>query len=208
MLVKEFMTVNPVTVEPQTPINDALYIMRKKNIRRLPLVEHGKLVGIITEGDLREVSPSPATTLSVWELNYVLSKTTVNNFAHKKVVTVDPDSTIESAALLMRQNKIGGLPVVEGDQLVGIITGVDILDAFIDIMGFKYPGERVVIQVEDKVGVLNDVASTVKAEGANITSLAMYHKTPGYAQFVMRLDTKGSNQVINKLQEKGYQVNK
>ena len=204
MLVREFMTTNVVTISSETTISEALYTMRKKKIRRLPLIENGKLVGIVTAGDLREVSPSPATSLSVWELNYVLAKITVNDFAAKKLITISPDATVEEAAMLMRKNKIGGLPVVEGDTLVGIITGIDILDAFIEIMGYKYPGERIVLKVEDKAGVLSQVAEIIKEEEANITSMAMYHKVPGFAQLVMRLNTKDSSSVIDKLKQKGY----
>lgn len=206
MLVKEFMTTNPVTISPETPIDDALFLMRKRKVKRLPILEKGKLVGIITEADLREAFPSTATTLSVWESNYLISKITVNSFAVKNVVTTTPDSTVEKAALLMRQNNISGLPVLDGDELVGIITGADILDSFIDIMGYKYPGERIVLQVEDKAGVLADIATIAKEAGANITSLAMFHKVPGFAQLVMRLDTKSFDSVTTKLKDKGFSV--
>jgi CBS domain-containing protein len=134
MTVRDWMTPNPITVDPQTPINEAYSIMKKNRIRRLPVVDREKLVGIVTIGDIREASPSDATSLSIWEQNYLLSKLTVGNIMTKNPITVTPDTTIRDAAALMLEHKIGGLPVVEGGKVVGIITESDIFRLLVKVM--------------------------------------------------------------------------
>ena len=130
MLVRDHMTPNPVTITPQHTVADAFSLLRENKIRRLPIVDKGKLVGIITDRDLREVSPSPATSLSIFEINYLLSKMTIDKVIKKqKLITIGPDAYLEEAALLMRQYGIGALPVVEDGKLVGIITESNIFDA-------------------------------------------------------------------------------
>lgn len=206
MFVRQFMTSQVFTVSPNESIADTLALMRDKKIDRLPVLEKGKLVGFVTDGDLREVSPSPATTLSVFELNYLVAKTPIRDVAIKKVVTCDPDTRIEDAALLMREHRIGGLPVLEEGNLVGIITGYDILDAFLDIMGSRSPGERVVIEAKDKIGVLLDIATTIKQFEVNVTSLAFYHKKENQIQFLVHLNGEQVDEVKVSLEEKGYNL--
>jgi len=123
------MTSNPYTISPDATIAEALDIMRSHKVRRLPVVKSGKLVGIVTEREMLEVSPSKATTLSVFELNYLLAKTKVSAVMTKDVITISPDALLEEAALLMRDNTVGALPVVENGKLVGIITETNIFDA-------------------------------------------------------------------------------
>jgi len=124
--VKEWMTANPITIDSAAKISDAHQMMKAKSVRRLPVLHGGKLVGIITIGDVREASPSDATTLSIWELNYLWAQLTVEKIMSKKLLTVKPDQSILDAAQLMLEQKVSGLPVVEGDHLVGIITESDI----------------------------------------------------------------------------------
>lgn len=124
--VKDWMTSNPVTIDSSTKISDAHQTMKAKSVRRLPVLHNGKLVGIITIGDVREASPSDATTLSIWELNYLWAQLTVEKVMTKNVIFVSPDQPILDAAQIMLEKKISGLPVVQGDQLVGIITESDI----------------------------------------------------------------------------------
>ena len=202
MYVRSRMTVNPFTIAPDTMIADALELMREKNINRVPVVKDGKLVGIVTERKVMEVSPSSATSLSVFEVNYLLSKTKVEQVMTKKVVTVSPDDLLEVAALKMRDNNVGGLPVVENGKVVGIITESNIFDAFIEIMGFREQGSRnsILIQ-EDRPGVLAEMAKTIAACNINITRLAIYHD-----EIVLRVDTKEPEQLIQSLQEKGFQI--
>jgi CBS domain-containing protein len=126
-LVKEWMTANPVTVAPETTLPDAYAIMRERRIRRLPVVKDGQLVGIVTRGDVRGAGPSEATSLSIFELNYLLSKLTLERMMTRNPITIRPDETVYDAARTMLQRKIAGLPVVdEQGALVGIITESDI----------------------------------------------------------------------------------
>lgn len=208
MYVRQFMTSQVFTVTPDESIADTLALMREKKIDRLPVLEKGKLVGFVTDGDLREVSPSPATTLSIFELNYLIAKTPIREVAVKKVVTCHPDTQIEDAALLMREHKIGGLPVLDEGKLVGIITGYDILDAFLDIMGSRSPGERVVIEAKDKTGVLLDIATTIKQFEVDVTSFAFYHKKDNQIQFLVHLRGEQVAEVKVSLEEKGYRLSK
>ncbi len=126
--VRDWMTREPITVDPKTTLPDAHRLMKDSHIRRLPVVERGKLVGIVTLGDVREAQPSAATTLSIFEMHYLLSKLTVGRIMTRHPIAIAPDATIREAARLMLEHKIGGLPVVEPDsgKLVGIITESDI----------------------------------------------------------------------------------
>jgi acetoin utilization protein AcuB len=129
--IRKWMTPDPVTITPETTVPDAAHIMRQGGFRRLPVLEGGKLVGIVTDRDLKEAMPSSATTLSIWELNYLLAKLPVREVMSRPVITIDEDATLEHAAKLMLENKLGGLPVLSGERLVGIITVTDVLRAFV-----------------------------------------------------------------------------
>lgn len=124
--VKEWMTTSVVTVKPNTPISEAHQIMKDKGVRRVPVLRGDTLVGIVTIGDVREASPSDATTLSIWELNYLWAQLTIEKVMTTNLVTVTPDTPIVDAAELMLEHKISGLPVLEHGKLVGIITESDI----------------------------------------------------------------------------------
>ncbi|WP_018307492.1 CBS and ACT domain-containing protein [Desulfitobacterium hafniense] len=206
MYVKQFMTSRVFTVSPEDNIADTMALMREKQINRLPVVDKGKLVGIVTDGDLREVSPSPATTLSIFELNYLVGKTSIRDVAVKKVITCTPDTKIEDAALLMREHGIGALPVVENGKLVGIVTESDIFDTFLDIMGFRSPGQRFVIETKDEVGVMVDLSSIMKEHDVDITSLAVYHLKDNRVQILARLNGDRVNEVKESLVAKGYNL--
>ncbi len=125
-LVRDWMTPNPITVNSRTPLPDAHQIMMTHRIRRLPVVDDGVLVGIVTRGDIRGAQPSEATSLSIYEIHYLLSRLTVGQIMSRPVITVTPDMTVQAAAALMLQHKIAGLPVVEDGRVVGIITESDI----------------------------------------------------------------------------------
>jgi CBS domain-containing protein len=132
LLVQDWMTRKVITVDVRTTLPDAHKLMRTNKIRRLPVMDHGRLMGIITRSDIREASPSDATTLSVWELTYLLSKLEVRQIMTPDPVTIAPEATIREAAKLMGNHKIGGLPVVDkAGQLVGIITESDIFRVLI-----------------------------------------------------------------------------
>jgi acetoin utilization protein AcuB len=142
MLVGERMSYPVVSVNPELPINEALTLMRRERIRRTPVIRDGKLVGIISDKDLLNASPSPATSLSIWEMNYLLSKITVRDVMTREVLTVTHDTPIEEAARIMADNKIGGLPVIQDDKVVGIITETDLFKIFLEMMGARETGVR------------------------------------------------------------------
>jgi acetoin utilization protein AcuB len=125
-LIRDWMSKDVLTVDPKTPIAEAYRLMKERKVRRLPVVKDGRLIGIVTLGDVREASPSSATSLSIWELNYLWAQLTVDRVMKTHVITIAPDATIMDAASLMLEHKISGLPVVDDGTLVGIITESDI----------------------------------------------------------------------------------
>ena len=169
MLVGERMSHPVLTISPDVPVQDALARMRREKIRRYPVVDkNGKMIGIVTNSDLMNASPSEATTLSVWEINYLLSKITVERVMTKNVLTTCEDCPIEDAALIMADKKIGGLPVIRGDDVVGIITETDLFKLFIEMLGARIPGVRLSVEMEDKPGKLFDLTGVVRQLGGNI----------------------------------------
>jgi len=175
MLIKERMTRNPITITEDTNLDEAMKIMRREKIRRLPILdEHGKLVGIVSERALLAASPSGATTLSRYELGYLLSKVTVKEIMTREVITVQEDCPIEEAARIMADNKIGGLPVMRDGTLVGIITETDIFKTFLEMLGAREMGLRVTVLVPEKKGVLAKIVSGIANLGGNIISLGTF----------------------------------
>jgi len=205
MLVRDRMTAPAITVDPKTPIYDALALMKDKRIRRFPVVKGRRLVGVVTWTDLMRASPSPATSLSVWEIPYLLMKAPISEVMTRTVITVPPSATIEDAAVLMRRHKIGGLPVVDQGVVAGVITESDIFDAFIDLMGLHRGGARLTIQLEDRVGALDEVVRTIRQCDINIHSLAAY-PVNGIGQVVVRVDTPFPLHLVQTLSEHGIQV--
>ncbi|NLG85073.1 MAG: CBS domain-containing protein [Firmicutes bacterium] len=208
MFVRNWMTIKPVTVTEDVPVLEAGEIMRKNGFARLPVVRDGRLVGIVTEMDIMRVSPSPATTLSVFEMNYLLSKLTVKDVMTKNPKTIAPEATLEEAAVLMRDYKIGALPVVEGGKLVGIITESDIFDAFIILMGLREAGSRITLEVEDRVGVLAEITHLIKERGINIVTIATFtpQKEGDHGQLVLRLDTEDPAALVEDFAAHGFRV--
>ena len=174
MLVGERMSAPLITTAPNTPINDALNRMRKEHIRRMPVLENGMLVGIVSDHDLLNASPSPATSLSIWEMNYLLSKITVADVMTKDVITVTDTTPIEEAALILADNKIGSLPVMRVDQVVGIITETDLFKIFIEMMGAREPGIRVTVMVPEKHGELAELTRSVSEIGGNFIAFGQF----------------------------------
>ncbi|MGB9868216.1 MAG: CBS and ACT domain-containing protein [Bacillota bacterium] len=206
MLVRDRMTRNPTTVTPETSVPDALEIMKQNGVRRLPVVKNGVLVGIVTQMDLLRASPSPATTLAVWEIPGLVAKIKVQDVMTKTVHTIGPDEPIEDAALIMRQYKIGGVPVMQGDQLVGIITETDIFDAFVDMLGVRQGGARITLEIEDRVGVLAEITGLIKELGMNIVSLVTLPLEGGIAKATLRLKGTAMAQLVETLKQRGYKV--
>lgn len=175
MLVGERMTRNPVTIEETASIDDGLHLMRQRKVRRLPVVDAaGKMVGIVSDKDLLHAAPSPATTLSVYELHYLLAKLTIKQVMSSPVITVTPDTPLEEAARIMADTKIGGLPVVEDGQLVGIITETDIFKILVELLGARAAGLRVTVSAPSQKGVFARLTQAIAARGGNILSMVNY----------------------------------
>jgi acetoin utilization protein AcuB len=175
MLVGERMTSPALTIGPEMGVQDALALMHRDHVRRFPVVDsRGNLVGIISEKDLLNATPSDATTLSVWEINYLLSKLTVEKIMTKNVITITRDTPLEEAARIMADKKIGGLPVVEGLKVVGIVTETDIFKLFTEILGARVHGIRLTVQVIDEPGGLYKLTGAISRTGANIISLTTF----------------------------------
>jgi acetoin utilization protein AcuB len=175
MLVREIMTPNAVTVEPGTPLTKAQRLMKEDNIRHLPVVHQDKgLVGLITRDALNRALPSELSSLTIWEINYQLSRINVRDVMVKKVFTVTEDVTVEEAARIMIDNKIGCLPVMRERALVGIITDIDLLGALSNLMGWRQSGVRVTVQVPDEKGQLARVASAISHAGGLLAGGGAY----------------------------------
>jgi len=174
MLVRDRMSAPPITVNAKTPIGEARAVMQHYDIRRLPVVTGGKLVGIVSWTDLMRAQPSVASTLNPWEVPVLLRRASVREIMTTDPLTIGPDAPIEAAALILRLQKIGGLPVVADGDVVGIITESDIFEAFLDLTGFRAGGVRVVVDLTDQQRALARIAEIAEASGANLTSLAAY----------------------------------
>lgn len=175
MLVKEVMTPNPVTIEPDMSVTKAQRLMRDDQIRHLPVIRKGKgLVGLLTRDALNRALPSELSSLSIWEINYHLANIQVRQVMVKKVLTVTEDVTVEEAARILIENKIGSLPVMRAGQLVGIVTDVDLLQALSNLMGWRQPGVRVTVQVPDERGWLAKVATAIADAGGLVAGGGAY----------------------------------
>lgn len=169
------MTRNPFTADVDTPVADAQAMMRREKIHRLPVLSHGKkLAGIVSEKDLLYASPSPATTLNVYEMSNLLSKLKVEQVMTREVVTVEADTLIEDAARIMVDANIGGLPVMGDGHLVGIVTESDVFKLFIELFGTRRTGLRCTLLIPEKVGELASLASAIASRGGNIISLGTF----------------------------------
>lgn len=175
MFVGDRMTHPVITVPPEMALQDALNLMHKERIRRLPVVDHrGMLVGIVSERDLLHASPSDATSLSVWELNYLLSKVTVDKIMTEQVISVTKDTPLEDAARIMADSKIGGLPVTGDGQVVGIITETDMFKVFLELLGAREAGIRVAALITNQPGELAKLTKAVFEAGGNILALGTF----------------------------------
>ncbi|WP_035052007.1 CBS and ACT domain-containing protein [Carnobacterium pleistocenium] len=207
MDVKSYMTPNVVTISEDTKILEALDIMKENDFHRLPVVRDGKMVGLVTQEIIQENSPSTATSLSIHEMNYLLTKTQVGDIMHKKVVTIQADDLLEEAASRMRDQEVGVLLVVEDqDKIVGIITDKDIFSAFIDVMGYNNKGSRVVIDIpEDQLGILEDITTILAEAQISINQIAVYRKDH-FTQVIIQMDNPDTKEIKEILTTSGYTV--
>ena len=207
MFVANCMTKNPIIIAPDVGIDEAAKIMDKGHFRRLPVVEHGKLVGFFTNRDLLRASPSAATTLDRFEMRTLLSKIKVADVMQKNVITVTDTTTIEEAALVMAREKIGGMPVLsEIGKVVGIISSTDIFRAFVTVMGLDSGKTRLTIAVADRKGVLRDIATVLADLDINIDSMVTIPQPSGTYDIIIRADIPDVETVRERLAAKGFNV--
>ena len=209
MLVRMWMSDEVITAPPELPIMEAAELMKREGIRRLPIVRKDKLVGIVTQGDIQEASPSDATSLSIWELNYLLARITLEEIMTRDVVTISPDIPVEEAALLMRERKVSGLPVVEDGKLVGIITESDIFEVMIEVMGVRKGGARLTLELEDRPGALCEALELIRKHRINVLSVVTCEECaapPDHAVVVIRLATADPAPILEELKGAGISV--
>lgn len=207
MLVKDRMTPNPITLTPDTSFPDAFHIMREKRVRHLPVVdEKQKLIGIVTQTDLLHASAS-VTTLSIFEVNYLLANLHIREVMTSPAVTVPEDAPLEEAAQLMVQKKIGSLPVMRDGVLVGMITETDIFKAFVEVLGGEEASLRVTLQVPDVPGELARLAGVIARLGGNICSVARFRgEDVKHVYITFRLEGVDESVLIPALKDTGEEV--
>lgn len=205
MFVKDFMTADPITVSPKTTAPETLEIMKQNGLKRLPVLENGRLVGLITEADLMKALPSPATSLSKHEIHYLTSKVLVKDMMSRDIFTAKADDAVEAAVMVMREHDIGCLPVMEGDRLVGIITESNVFAALTELLGLNRPGIRVTVEVPDRIGVLAEITNAIRELDIFIISLATFVQD-GHGSIIIRLATDESDQVVQSMEALGFSV--
>lgn len=206
MFVKLRMTAHPFTVTPDTTLPEAMKIMADKGIRHLPVVQDGRIVGVLSHSDIAAAGPSRATTFSAGEVNYLLEKLKVSKVMTPDPITISPDALLEEAAVLMRDNKIEMLPVVAHDRLVGIITESAILDAFIEILGFRDHGTRLTIDATDAPGTLSRLTGVTAKHDANIQHLAVYRGEGDRSIVIVGVNSLNTEEIEQDLATEGFVV--
>ncbi len=206
MKVRDVMTWNVVSVTSDTPIMEARKIMDAHGIRRLPVVDRGKMVGMVSKERITRTAPSPATSLSVWEINYLLAKMTVKEIMAKDPITVDPDMSVEAAIALAQKRGVGALPVVEKGKLVGIATTNDFFYKILNpVLGIAKPGTRLVISKGGDIKGLQEILDAVNKAGAKIVSFHNMPSVEGKEQDVcLHVDKEEVKQLVKDLANKGY----
>ncbi|MDY7030614.1 MAG: CBS domain-containing protein [Thermodesulfobacteriota bacterium] len=206
MYVRDIMTTNVVTVPSKTSIADAKRIMQAHKFRRLPVVDKGKLVGMVTEHKLESVAPSKATSLTVWEIGYLLEKSTVKEIMEKDVITVHPDMTVEKAVAIAQAKKIGALLVMDNGRVEGIVTTNDFFYKIVNkVLGIGEPGARIEVSGAGEGKALQEVISCINKHGLRIMTLHV--DTPpdkGKNDLIVHVDSEDVRKVIEELKEKGY----
>ena len=190
MLVKDWMSKDPITINDDTPMMKAIHLMKQNRFRRLPVLQEGRLVGIVSDRDLKEASPSKATTLDVHELYYLLSELQVKDIMTRDPITVSPDDTVEHAAQLMLENTISGLPATdEKGAVVGILTQSDVFRAFMHITGILQGGVQFALRLEDRPGLIKEVVDLLRGKGARFVSLLTSYTSAqeGYRDIYLRV---------------------
>lgn len=205
MLVEDIMKRDVITVDPSDSIRLALLKVHQYRVRHLPVVSCGKLVGIISDRDVRDACPSVIS--EPHQDDDKVLNTPVSSIMRKDVITTHPLDFIEEAALSLYDNRIGCLPVVVDDELKGIITETDILHTLVELMGVHYPSSHIEVEVEDRAGLLADVATIFKEAKCNVTSvLVLPGKHLGKKNLVFRVQTIDPRHVVAKIEAAGYRI--
>lgn len=207
MAVKNFMTRKVVYVSPDTTVAHTADMMREQGLRRLPVIENDRLVGVVTERTMAEASPSKVTSLSIYEMNYLLNKTKIRDIMARDVVTVSPYASLEDAVYAMMKNQVGILPVVEAGQVFGVITEKDVFKAFLEVSGYGEEGIRVIITADDTVGTLAKIVDTISADNLNIKRTVVATRRSGKVAIEIQIDGKADvTDLREKLIKQGIQV--
>ena len=207
MAVKDFMTRKVVYVSPDTTVAHTADMMREQGLRRLPVIENDRLVGVVTERTMAEASPSKVTSLSIYEMNYLLNKTKIRDIMARDVVTVSPYASLEDAVYAMMKNQVGILPVVEAGQVFGLITEKDVFKAFLEVSGYGEEGIRVIITADDTVGTLAKIVDTISADNLNIKRTVVATRRSGKVAIEIQIDGKADvTDLREKLIKQGIQV--
>lgn len=206
MFVKTFMTQNPVFVAPTDNFPKAMDVIRKRRIRHLPVVEKGKLVGIIVEKDLLSNQPSPATTLSLYEIYSLLESLRIRQIMSQPVITVEGDCPLEEAARIMVENKISCLPVMDGEALVGIITETDVFKVLVEVLGGNEEGVRITLRLPDRAGELADISRQIADLGGNIIAVTTTSMEDGKRETMIKEIGASPDQIEALMKQKEFEV--
>lgn len=206
MLVQDIMERQVVTINPRTALPEALRLLQQRRIRHLPVLENGELVGIISDRDLKRAMASPATSLTVHELQYLLDRLRIGEIMTRGVITIGPMMPVEAAARLMVQEKISALPVTEGARLVGIVTETDLLQLLVEAMGAAEPSSRLDVLLGDRPSALVEVVRAVEDAGLRISSIVTFPARGGMKTAVVRLATIDPGPAVRALEARGYAV--
>lgn len=209
MYIGWHMKTSLITVSPETPVFKAREMMDEHRISHLPVTDgRARLLGIVTDRNLKEAWASPATTLSVHELTYVLQKLTVSNIMVKKIITATPDMTIERGARIMHDHKIGALPVLQDDKLVGIITITDLMEVLLVALGLSDDSRRLSVLVKNRMGVLAEVGKAMADAHINIRSVIVFplRGQEDVWQLMLRFKENAFPKASQILEEMGYKV--
>lgn len=194
MFVSDWMTKKVFAVGTDDYLSDALALMKEKSIKHIPVVKNGKLKGIISDRDIKEFSPSKATSLDIYELHYLLANTKIKAIMEVEVIATSPDTPVEEAAMLMLDRNIGCLPVLSKGGLAGIISDRDIYRALVDITGVRHGGNRICVTLEDRPGSVREVADIIRTHGFHLQSILTSYEgaRDGFRNVVIRTKGKGN----------------
>lgn len=209
MRVKDFMKTNIISVPSNTSLYDARKIMVENKIKRLPIVDNGKLVGITSLNKIREASPSQASTLSIHELHYLIAKMTVKDIMHTDVITCHPEDPVEDVAMIMHTKQIGGMPVLdENGNLVGYVSSNDLFKIVVIMLGLDIPVSRITVEFlkSEVCSKLDGLVKLLDEHNLCIRSLVRFDKEDNTSQIVVRVEKAEINGFVDEAIKRGYKI--